>query len=359
MKNRYLFVLLFVLILPLLARADASIPTKDLPGGHDLSFLKRFEGSLIVAYKHKSYGRFTFPLSPLKATGKEENDILFYAPEKSKTLEGEYTRIAYLIPKDHHPLEVIRNYENYLREQGGEVLYTCEGRSCGGNPSHAAWIWYGDISLAYFLEDMNSVASYNEKYSTGYCALASSNIKDQQYMVVDLPDKKSTVSVLSYILGDDSGCTAIKDRTVVVVDVLKSEPMEQKMVVVKAEKMASEIDTQGSVALYGIYFDTGKTEIKPESKPTLEQIAKLLRSKPLLKLLVVGHTDNQGTFDYNMDLSKRRAHAVVKALVSGYGINASRLKPVGVGYACPRASNRTPEGRAKNRRVELVESNAK
>ncbi len=86
MKNRYLFVLLFVLILPLLARADASIPTKDLPGGHDLSFLKRFEGSLIVAYKHKSYGRFTFPLSPLKATGKEENDILFYAPEKSKTL---------------------------------------------------------------------------------------------------------------------------------------------------------------------------------------------------------------------------------------------------------------------------------
>ena len=359
MKNKYLFILIFVLVFPLLVSADATIPTKDVPGSQDPPFLKRFEGSLIVAYKHKSFAKFTFPLSPLKPTGEEENDIEFYAPEKARNLEGEYTRIAYLIPQGHGPLEVVKNYENHLRELGGRVLYTCEGRGCGGHPNHASWIWYGKISLGYFLEDMNSVASYNKKFSTGYCALASSNIKDQQYMVVDLPDKKSTVSVLSYILGDDSGCTAIKDRTVVVVDVLKSEPMEQKMVVVKAEKMASEIDTQGSVALYGIYFDTGKTEIKPESKPTLDQIAELLRTRPSLKLLVVGHTDNQGTFDYNMDLSKRRARAVVNALVSRYGISSARLHPVGVGYACPRASNRTSEGRAKNRRVELVESNAK
>ena len=351
-------VLLSFLILPLPVMADASVPAKDLPGSADPPSLKRFAGSLIVAYRHVPYGRFTFPLSALKPTGETENDIEFYAPEKSRTLEGEHIRAAYLIPQGHQPLEVIKNYEDHLQKLGGTVLYSCQGKSCGGHPGHASWIWYGRTSLAYFLEDMESVASYNKKFSTGYCALASSSIKDQHYMVAELPEKGATVSVLVYSLGDDSGCTALKDRTVAVVDMLKPRQMEQKMVVVKAEKMASDIDKQGRVALYGIYFDTGKAEIRPDSKPTLDQIAKLLRSNPSLKLLVVGHTDNQGTFFYNMDLSRRRAQAVVKALTSDYGIEPGRLQPVGVGFACPRASNRTPEGRAKNRRVELVEGSS-
>jgi outer membrane protein OmpA-like peptidoglycan-associated protein len=356
MKNNFLFILTLVFMFPAFVMAGASIPVKDLPGSADPQFLKRFEGSLIVAYKHKAYARFTFPLSALKPTGEKEKDIELYGPEKSRVLEGDYTRVAYLVPQGHGPLEVIRNYENHLRGLGGKVLYTCEGKGCGGHPNHASWIWFGKTSLGYFLESMNSVASYNKKFSTGYCALASSSIRDQKYIVVELPEKGVTLSILAYTLGDTSGCEAIKDRTVAVVDTLKSKPMEQKMVVVKAEKMASEIGTRGSVALYGIYFDTGKAEIKPDSKPTLDQVAKLLRSKPSLNILVVGHTDNQGTFDYNMELSRRRAQAVVNELVSGYGIGAGRLQPVGVGYACPRASNRTPEGRAKNRRVELVES---
>ncbi|MCW8857819.1 MAG: OmpA family protein, partial [Kangiella sp.] len=84
------------------------------------------------------------------------------------------------------------------------------------------------------------------------------------------------------------------------------------------------------------------------------EIAKLLKDNSELKLLVVGHSDNQGDFDYNIDLSKRRAESVKQALVSNYGINAARLKPWGVGYAAPVASNKAEPGRAKNRRVELV-----
>jgi outer membrane protein OmpA-like peptidoglycan-associated protein len=89
--------------------------------------------------------------------------------------------------------------------------------------------------------------------------------------------------------------------------------------------------------------------------PTIKQIAKLLKDNPKLKLLIVGHTDNQGTFIYNKKLSEGRAKSVVKLLVTKYGINADRLHPVGVSYAAPIASNNTEEGRAKNRRVELVE----
>jgi len=86
----------------------------------------------------------------------------------------------------------------------------------------------------------------------------------------------------------------------------------------------------------------------------LREIAKLLQQNPDLKVYVVGHTDNVGDANYNMDLSKRRAEAVVQTLVSQYGIQENRLKAMGVGLFAPISSNGTEEGRAKNRRVELV-----
>ena len=130
--------------------------------------------------------------------------------------------------------------------------------------------------------------------------------------------------------------------------------METGLVTVNADALAKDIARAGHVAIYGIYFDTGKAKIKPKSEPTLKEIAKLLRQNPDLALYVVGHTDSRGGFDYNMDLSKRRAEAVVEALVSEYNINEERLHSYGVGFLAPTVSNETEEGRAKNRRVELV-----
>ena len=109
------------------------------------------------------------------------------------------------------------------------------------------------------------------------------------------------------------------------------------------------------VAIYGIYFDFNKADVKPESDPTLIEITKLLSQNPNLKLYVVGHTDNVGKFDYNMKLSQTRANAVIQALVSRYGVDRNRLKSYGVGPLAPVQPNKTEEGRAKNRRVELVE----
>ncbi|HEX9802440.1 MAG TPA: OmpA family protein, partial [Gammaproteobacteria bacterium] len=115
------------------------------------------------------------------------------------------------------------------------------------------------------------------------------------------------------------------------------------------------IESTGSVALYGILFDSDRATLRQESRPTLDEIAKLLKGEPKLKLLVVGHTDNVGSFTYNMDLSRQRAEAVAAELTHRYGIAASRLHPVGISFASPVASNRSEEGRARNRRVELVE----
>jgi OmpA-OmpF porin, OOP family len=140
------------------------------------------------------------------------------------------------------------------------------------------------------------------------------------------------------------------------VDIVESKPMEAKMVTVTSKEMAQEISASGSVALYGIYFDTNKTDIKPESSETLKQFPGLLTENKKLKLLVVGHTDTVGTFSYNMDLSSKRAASVEKELTTKYGTPANRLTPVGVSYACPVAPNKTEEGKAKNRRVALVEN---
>jgi len=134
----------------------------------------------------------------------------------------------------------------------------------------------------------------------------------------------------------------------------ESKAMDTGMVTVNAEAITKGIDATGHIAIYGVYFDTNSAVIKPESSSTLEEIAKLLNGRSPLKLLVVGHTDSQGDFEHNMGLSQRRAEAVTKFLVNNYGIDEGRLRAAGVGYLSPVASNDTPEGRTKNRRVELV-----
>jgi outer membrane protein OmpA-like peptidoglycan-associated protein len=136
--------------------------------------------------------------------------------------------------------------------------------------------------------------------------------------------------------------------------ICEEKAMRQE-VTADAKSMAQDISNTGKVALYGIYFDFNKADVKAESEPTLKEIANLLKQNSKLNLYVVGHTDNVGSLSTNMDLSQRRAEAVVQALVSKHGVDAKRLKAQGVGPLCPVASNKTEEGRAKNRRVELVE----
>lgn len=136
--------------------------------------------------------------------------------------------------------------------------------------------------------------------------------------------------------------------------VVEKGEMEQQ-VVADAKFMADDISSAGHVAIYGIYFDFNKSDVKSESDATLSEIAKLLRGAPNLKVFVVGHTDNVGTVDYNMKLSQARADAVVKVLTTKHKVGPQSLKAYGVGQLAPVAPNKTEDGRAKNRRVELVE----
>lgn len=138
------------------------------------------------------------------------------------------------------------------------------------------------------------------------------------------------------------------------VTTVQAKEMAQEMQAT-AEVLANDITATGHAAVYGVYFDTDKAVIRPESEPALVEMAKLLANDPNLSVFIVGHTDNSGTFEHNLKLSQDRAASVVTALVGKHGITAARLRPYGVASLAPVASNDTEEGKAKNRRVELVE----
>lgn len=302
----------------------------DVEGSKDHTLFKRYEGSEIVKYEHRKYDSLIIPL------GKASNSTTLVDLLER---EGAITRLTYKIPMGRSPLEVVRNYEKELQADGFQILFSGQKEALG----------------SYFAE----AAGYKEiKWPPNVPGLTLNSDK-QVYMAAEKTGTGGAITVSLYAIENRFWASNLKNiekgQTLLHLDIVESKAMEEKMVTVAAEEMAEQISNSGSVALYGIFFDTDKAVIKKESEETFQQIAKLLGNNRDLKLLVVGHSDGVGSFEYNMNLSQKRAASVVKELSQKYGISPERLKAVGVSYACPVASNKVEEGRSKNRRVELVE----
>ncbi len=142
--------------------------------------------------------------------------------------------------------------------------------------------------------------------------------------------------------------------TKVNITTLEEKKMDRSVALTKADEMKAALDKQGFIALY-INFDTDKATLRDDGKPTVDEIARLLKDDRGLKISIEGHTDNSGDARRNKILSEQRAAAIVTALKAS-GIDAARLKSAGFGADKPIADNRTEQGRASNRRVELVKS---
>jgi OOP family OmpA-OmpF porin len=351
-------ILALLCLLPLTALGNATIPTEDIAKAADLPWLKRYEGSYIVSYEQRRFDAISFPASKLLvdegSDARDAKNNRIAAAKRGVSVEGQYTRLLYVAPEDRSPLEVMRNYIDEIRAGGGKLLYGCRDEGCGGDMvgNGSGGGTQGLLGKLYPAKRVKD--EYN---STGYCASAS-DPTEQRYVLATLPDADGGEHTLAiYVYAFDDGypyCGALNERTGVLVVAIEPKAREKKMVTVTADEMAQALAAEGRISLYGIYFDFNKSAVKPESAPTLEQIAALLKAQPKLALDVVGHTDNVGGADYNRKLSQRRADAVVAALVEGYAIDDSRLTPGGAGMDKPVADNGSEEGRAKNRRVELV-----
>jgi outer membrane protein OmpA-like peptidoglycan-associated protein len=244
------------------------------------------------------------------------------ANTKPKILSGKVVTEVLTAPGDRSLYEVFRNYKSAVESAGFAVVFSCKDRECGDG-----------------MEDF---------YLPSDIVRRITDISKSQYLTARRERDGRVDHIYVFVRALEAGID-IKVGTV------EGKAMESGLVSIRASQILSDIASTGRAAIYGILFDTDQARIKPESQPILDEIAKALNQNRRMNLLIVGHTDNVGTADYNVDLSRRRAEAVRAALEESHGIESKRLAAYGVGLLSPIASNKSEEGRARNRRVELVE----
>jgi outer membrane protein OmpA-like peptidoglycan-associated protein len=330
--------LLVSLILSTTAFADA--PRADVAKSADHPVLKRFTGSVLAGYAQQDWEQRSFP--DARGVSKTENDK-FANPV---SVEGKVTRLFYLAPLGKSPLEVYRNYQQALTAAGFKVTWQCENEAQG-------------CTKAYFALDGTERAKGmrwaegNLPSTTGSGAWnleMSISYEQARMMVGTLNSGGRTLNVLLFTSMADNSET---NRAATYIEIVEPKAMPTGQVTVDAKAIGAGLQAEGRIALYGILFDTGKTELKPDSNAQLDQMAAVLKAQPALKVFIVGHTDNVGGLDANLKLSQGRAQAVVAALTQR-GIAASRLLAHGNANYAPVASNAGEDGRARNRRVEMV-----
>jgi outer membrane protein OmpA-like peptidoglycan-associated protein len=303
----------------------------DLPGSKDPPGMKRYEGSEIIGYRAPKFDEFLLPLGPPTSLSPA-----VYA--KSIKLDGLVSRYTYLAPAGRSPVELLRNYKSEFQRLGLVTLYEKAAGERG---------WFGPTLADLSDEDhLGQILQYNEAQERVLVG-KTKDAKPAYYYAFITAYKDGVIP------GALEGRVA-KDRALAEIIVIAPEQMEQKMTFVNADEMSRSLADTGKVALYGIYFDTDKDTLRADSQPTLAEIGKLLAANRQMKLHVVGHTDNQGKGDYNLDLSRRRAASVARELAAKFGVAPDRLDSFGCGLYAPVGSNDNEESRAKNRRVELV-----
>lgn len=263
--------------------------------------------------------------------------------DETVAVEGAYRKMEYAV--EGLELSLIRLYRGYLQhfESGGfEVIFSGIGEELSGRDGYS------------FIT-----------YESGFLSRTPSTASDTvAYILARSPDEQ-TVLALSFYARQNARrmlINAIEIEDMAPLDLFAPEPEPEPepqpdvaLIQQDIEELASGLVADGRVIVNAILFEFDRADILPESAEALATVAELLRGRADLKLLVVGHTDGVGSFDYNLRLSVDRAQAVVAWLRDRHSIEGSRLRAAGAGPMSPVTTNRTEAGRAENRRVELVE----
>ncbi len=297
----------------------------DRPGGSDNRVVGRYQGSVLYLYGDTALGKVNI----LSAKGGKP--VLL-------SVEGKVANRMYVAPKGASPLEVYRNYRDALTKAGFEPIYACELTACdkdgtqpmmSDRPREAVWV--------------KSSAQADSLFNSG-------NQPDFSYY----SGRRSGPDGITYVSIGIAGGGSFDGRVRQFIQVAEPSTTQLGKVKVDAKAIEAGLKRDGKMALYGVNFDTNKALLRDDSAAQLTEMAAVLKAAPALKVFIVGHTDNQGEFGANTTLSQKRAEAVVAALSGKYGIAPTRLIARGVANLAPVSANDNEDGRAKNRRVEMV-----
>ena len=318
---RSLFVACF---LSFLLSGAALRAAEDVEGTGDHPLVERIAASYISHVYRDEFKQVTWPAGPWDQGERSFTDTV--------TLEGDWLKQVYSFEDpDISNLRVHRSFMQALPAAGFEIVFAGSDSEllAGGGGRSANFLTATDDR--YLLTVRGPIGVRQPVH----------------YLLARHQTDPVHVAISTYQAGGAQYAISVLTEEEMVV-AMDHRPLS-------ASEMEEGLISQGRVAIQDILFAFDSDEILPESAESLASIAELMTENPELGLLVVGHTDDVGDFDYNLRLSMARASAVIAYLQSEHGISAQRLRSAGAGMMAPIASNRTEEGRAQNRRVELVE----
>lgn len=314
-----------------LALPNAFAADIDLAKVKDPALVSRFAGSKVIGYVQKDFEEFDLPMGKWAEI---DGQARF---EKVEHVEGRVTRIAYEVPAGKSVLEVYRNYTDALSRSGVTTRFECAKTACGDTYNLSSELQErvlpkldGDGNR---MIDVLRDSEHQIRLLTGHLDRVGAPAADISLMVAS--GNQVPVGVL--------------------LTIVEQKEMAKGQVTVDLKAMESGLAKDGHIALYGIEFDTDSATLRSTSDETLARMGELMKQQPNLKVYIVGHTDNTGTLAHNQTLSQQRADAVAKALSGRFGVAAARLTAKGLASFAPVASNADEAGRARNRRVELVQ----
>lgn len=327
MKKSGVFLFLFALMISTSLSAQRKT---DVENSKDHPLVSRFQGAVIEFYKETKWGTYKMPIY-------DKGKINFKTP---KILEGKVIRIQYSVSPDNNPEYILQNFKAAFIKAGFNILTAVANEGLGVGTRSQDWNsqYYGSGD-AYWTNALN-----NGKFGSFY---EIPNNKSNQSFIVANGQKGGKDIFISVYSVDHDAFVLINQ------DVIEVEAAATGLIT--AENISKGLKAEGHMAIYDILFETGKSEIKPESSNTLKTIAEYMNANADKKFYIVGHTDNTGNLPDNMSLSENRAKSVLNELIAKYSVNRGQLSGFGVGSLSPVASNRSDEGKAKNRRVEIVE----
>lgn len=339
---KFIYTVLFACISCIAFSQERTI-CPDVEGAINHPLLEKYKNSCIVAYTESKFNAVTFPIS--KITSNE-------GASKEITEEGKVINLIYGIDNSERAtvLEVQKNYEQALKNGNFEILHSAFGRKniSGNYKIQSVYETFGDqkvITEYQYLKPKSyfrfSMSSHNKNVDT-----------DDAYFVARGKRAGKIYTIALFIHYNRTNWEGLKDNIFVIAQIVEQEDMETGQV--SAASIEEKIKNEGKEVFHNILFDFGSDNLTQDSYAIIETLSQYLKANSTQNYYIVGHTDNVGSLATNQTLSEKRANAVLIALTTKYGIPLSQLSAHGVGQLSPLAINTTEEGRALNRRVEIV-----